>query len=140
MPTPERIRKLQNAFQSESLTGVLSIKLLNLEPGKAVMEMPVQRWFIVSENRCVQGGITAALADWAAVFAAMSSIEQGHAYLAEIEHMKFTDTIKEGEIMIGHAKISQIVGREIWVDISVFSAVGKLKATGKFLFKKPKTP
>ena len=138
----DRTAQLQQAFEEEAFSRTLETRLISIGDGlKTIVEMPVQQWQIVSENQIVQGGITAALADWAGVFAAMNSVENGHTYLASL-HMEYIKPIKSYEILRAVAEICEARGNRIWINVKVSSTNPKaeLKALGQLTFIKPQTP
>lgn len=98
-----RVEELCQRFDNEPLAKLFSISLLRLEEGEADLMMVVDEEMTIV-GAVAQGGVTTVLADYAAVYAAMSVISVGHTPCRNI-NIHFLRPAKLGQLLIARAKV-----------------------------------
>jgi uncharacterized protein (TIGR00369 family) len=130
-----RITDLYEAFEKERPAQMLGAKLELLDWHTATVSAVAREDFVVFAG-CVQGGLTAVIADYAAVFAAMSMVPSGHCP-AENINIDYLRPVKEGDKMIATAMVEGETRSNLFTRVRVM--VGdKLVAVGTIKFAKPK--
>lgn len=134
-----RVEELYQRFDNEPLAKLFSISLTRLEEGEADLVMRVyQEMTIVGE--IAQGGVTTVLADYAAVYAAMSVISVGHTPCRNIG-IHFLRPAKLGQLLVARAKVLNRSRSSILVKAEVRDqASGKLLVQAQLDFAVPPQP
>jgi uncharacterized protein (TIGR00369 family) len=73
---PQHRPDIVEFIESMPIVALLGVRLVELSPGRAEYELPIQRE-ITFDRSVVQGGIVGTLADFAGVTAAMSALDEG---------------------------------------------------------------
>lgn len=134
----DRLGALMRRFTQEPLVKTLEASLVDLRDGTASIEMTVlQAHAIVGD--IAQGGVTAALADFAGVYAAMTKIEDGHTPAVSLD-IHFLRPVRVGETVVAKATVINDSKNAVLTLVHVHGKVdGKLKASATISFKKPRT-
>ncbi len=136
----DRIAELKERFTQEPLGRAMGAELLYLEPGRAMVKVPVRDDFLIVDG-FVQGGVTTTVADFAGVYAAMADLPSGHTPAGQIV-IDFFRPIRAGETIHAHAKVTHRTRRSLWVDVTVAGGMecnGEEKAVARIHFSKPRT-
>jgi acyl-CoA thioesterase len=132
----DRMEELRRQFLSEPLAQFLGLTLDDLGPGLSAISMtPRPETLIVSG--IVQGGITAALADYAGVYAAMASIPAGFTPAVNVNVNLFRP-IPGGEKVTAKAAIVNATKSSVLTEVRIDNDNGKLMAHGTIQFAKPR--
>src|SRR3989344_5178247 len=136
-----RLEYLKQRFAKEPLATKCGMTLEKLESGFASVT------YIADSDECVtndnnqnivQGGVLIGiLADFAAVYAAMSSISGGHTPLMFGSFSLQRPTL-EGEIVSAEARVFNTSRQVISVSVRILGANGKLKCEGAYHFSNSK--
>jgi len=134
----KRLRQLRSLFTTEPLGRSLGAKLIGLKRGWAVVSAVAKDDLLVSVGM-VQGGVIAAVADYAGVYAAMSVIPAGHTPAAQL-NINFLRPISAGEDIVAVARVVDETRTTVAVAFEVTGAASRRKALGTILFFKPRHP
>jgi len=133
----DRLKQLELRFGSEPLGKLLDARLEFLAPGHARLSAKARDEFLIVGG-FVQGGVTTALADYAAVYAAMSVIPDGHTPAMQIS-IQFVRPVGRGEEVTVEASVVDQTRTTVATSFDVLGSDGKRKAFGTALFAKPRT-
>jgi uncharacterized protein (TIGR00369 family) len=132
----DRMAELRQQFLSEPLAQFLGLTLDDLGPGLSAISMtPRPETLIVSG--IVQGGITAALADYAGVYAAMASLPAGFTPAMNV-NVNFFRPIRTGDRAIAKAEVVNASKASILTAVSVDNDNGRKFAYGTIQFAAPR--
>lgn len=106
-------RKLQSV--DRPLMTLLGMKLVSIEAGKAVIEMPVREDMLNGGGAC-QGGLVFALADQAFAYACMSGNKLGVTLSADVV---FNNPARLGDVLSAEATVLIESGRTATCDVVV---------------------
>ena len=132
----DRLQELSAQFSSEPLAVMLEAKLDKLENGVAVISA-IARDDLLIVSGIVQGGVTAILADYAGVYAAMSSIPAGFTPAANI-NIDLIHPIRGGERFTAWARVVSEGKNSIRTEVDVTTGSGLLVAAARIVFAKPR--
>ncbi len=134
----DRLAQLKERFYKEPLGCELGAELRMLRRGYAVISLDVQDWFLIVDG-IVQGGIITTLADFAAVYAAMSYIPAGHTPAVRLD-ISCLRPVKAGDVMTASARVVTETETRggLTVQVTVRRMDGKYAAYGTITFSKPK--
>ncbi len=133
----DRIEELKRNFEAEPLGRLLGATLTDVGGGRAVVSAPARSEVLIARVGIVQGGIIAAVADYAGVYAAMSAIPAGHTPCAGIS-ISFFRPVKGGETIEARAAVSGETRSQLFVSVLVTVPGGKDVALAMMTFAKPK--
>jgi acyl-CoA thioesterase len=122
------ISELRNAEKTEPIAISLGMKLVELEPGRAVVKMTVGSGHI-NFNGVVSGGVITALSDQAFAYASNSMAR--HSLAAQL-NIYFISAAKPGDELTAEGKVIKS-GRRIGIsEMTVTNQTGKIiaRATG----------
>ena len=132
----QRLKQLRSLFTTEPLGRSLGARLIGLKRGWAAVSAVARNDLLVSVG-IVQGGVIAAVADYAGVYAAMSVIPAGHTPAARI-NINFLRPISAGEDIVAVARVVDETRTTVSVAFEVTGAAVRRKALGTILFVKPR--
>lgn len=113
------------------------MELEHLSRGSAVVKMPVTKNMTVMEG-FANGGFLNVVGNIAGVYAAMSTIPEGHARL-KTDSMYRTNPALPGHVLRAVAKVIHSSGRFVDVGVKIFDDTSKkLVGHGIFTYYKPK--
>lgn len=137
----QRLEYLKQRFSEERLAKKFGMLLEKFEEGSVSIAYTADPNDCVTNDRnqsIVQGGVLIGiLADFAAVYAAMSSIPDGHTPLMFGGFSLQRPTLA-GEVVRAEAHVFNINRQIISVSVRIFGAKGKLKCEGTYHFSHPK--
>jgi len=129
---------LRERFTHEPLGRDFQATLVEFEKGRVVIDVPVLDRFLVLDPAIVQGGVTAVVADFAAVYAAMSMFEEGHTPALNIDLFYERPITKDDEFIRATALVRRASSHHVLVDVEVVGRDGKMKVCGAILFAAPR--
>ncbi len=132
----DRIEELRQKFLAEPLAQFLGLTLDDLRPGHATIGM-TPRPETLTASGIVQGGIIAALADYAGVYAAMASVPAGFTPAVNINVNCFRP-VMGGETVVADARVANDSRITILTIVEIRSSDGKCKSLSTIQFAKPK--
>lgn len=136
-----RLRELEERFKAEKAGKLLRAALAELSDGYAVVSVPAVSGICVMADdgrEIVQGGFIDVVADFAAVYAAMASIPQGHTPLAH-NNTHYLRRIYAGERVVAIAQKEEVdTSSRIWIRVKVYNGKNKVAAIGTYQFAKPR--
>lgn len=135
----KRKAELYEMFKREPLGRLFQMELTHLDGMSAIVCMPIRIEACVIAN-IVQGGIIAAIADYACVYLAMMQCE-GFTPLSSLsmEYLRPAVFAKDKEV-IAYAKLIHTGKTKIVVEVNVFNENNILKAVGRCVFATPPKP
>ncbi len=133
----DRLNELRQNFALEPTGKLLDARLEDIGPGRATVSAPAGDDVLIARVGIVQGGIIAALADYAGVYAAMSSIPSGHTPCASLT-ISFLRPVVRGQIVEASASVVSETRSQLFVTASVRVRGGKEVALVSLTFAKPK--
>jgi len=130
-----RLIELRTRFGQEPLGRLLQARLEVLEDGRAVVAAPAGPELMIVDG-VAQGGVITAVADYAAVYAAMTRVPAGCTPAVQIS-VNFLRPIGAGETMRAEARVVSDSRSQVVTSVEVRGDDGKLKAVATILFAKP---
>ena len=130
-----RLIELRTRFGQEPLGRLLQARLEVLEDGRAVVAAPAGPELMIVDG-VAQGGVITAVADYAAVYAAMTRVPAGCMPAVQIS-VNFLRPIGAGETMRAEARVVSDSRSQVVTSVEVRGDDGKLKAVATILFAKP---
>ncbi|MEK7478806.1 MAG: PaaI family thioesterase [Patescibacteria group bacterium] len=135
----KRKTELCDMFKREPLGRLFRMKLTYLDGMSAVVRMPMRIEACAAAN-FVQGGIIAAIADYACVYLAMMQCEEFTPLSSlSMEYLRPAVFAKDKEV-IAYAKFVHAGKTRIVVEVNVRDENNILKAIGRCVFAKPLKP
>ncbi|KKT80773.1 MAG: hypothetical protein A3B99_03870 [Candidatus Yanofskybacteria bacterium RIFCSPHIGHO2_02_FULL_44_12b] len=145
----ERIDQLRQRFDTEPLVIFMDIKLEKIGKGYAVLTALIRPEFLIAGKRIVQGGVIDVIADFAGVYAAMSTIpvsEEEFHTPAQTLTTHFLRPISGDEHLIrAVALVSDETRGHVIVNVDTYTAAefaphvnSNKKASTRICFSKPR--
>ncbi len=136
----DRLEELRLNFEAEPLGKQLNAKLEDLGGGHAVVSARPGDDALIAKVGIVQGGVIAAVADYAGVYAAMSVIPAGHTPCSNISINLFRP-VRRGALIEAISVVHGETRSQLFVSVLVRDAdANKDVALAMLTFVKPKTP
>ncbi len=136
----ERVESLKLRFATEPLAAKLGMRLEALMAGYSLVSYTATADDCVTNDAgvgIVQGGVLIGiLADFAAVYAAMSAIPAGHTPLMS-GGFSFQRPTLAGERVSAEAHVFNTSSRVVSVRVSIYGRDAKLKCEGTYHFARP---
>jgi len=132
----DRLTELASQFSREPLVSLLNARLDGLKDGEAAVSAPASDEVLIVTG-IVQGGIIAAVADYAGVYAAMTRVAAGHTPAMHIG-IHFFRPVRKGETITARARVENENRSTIMTLVDVYGDDGKRKAHASILFARPK--
>lgn len=134
-----RKAKLCEAFKHEPFGRLLQMELTRLDETSAVVRMPMRIEACAAAN-IVQGGVIAAIADYACVYLAMMQCED-FTPLSSLcmEYLRPAVFAKDKEV-VAYAKLLHAGKTKIVIEVNVCDENDILKAVGRCVFARPLKP
>lgn len=135
----KRKAELCDAFKREPCGQVFQMELTHLDGTSAIVRMPM-RIEACAAASIVQGGIIAAIADYACVYLAMMQCE-GFTPLSSLsmEYLRPAVFAKDKEV-VAYAKLIHAGKTRIVIEVNVRNEDKTLKAVGRCVFARPLKP
>ena len=122
----ERLESLKAHFTNEPFAKFLKATLDVLKYGYAVVSAPVSENFLIVDG-IVQGGVITAVADFAGVYASMSTLSEGHTPAAQI-NIHFLRPIGRDGIIQAVGQVENESRSAMLVAVNVYGSDQKRKA------------
>lgn len=132
----DRLTELRQRFGQEPLATGFGVSLDALADGSAALSYVAKDEHAIVGG-IIQGGITAVIADYAGVYAAMTRIPAGHTPARRIS-IELLRPVRPGDVITATANVIAETRASIIAAVDVRDANGVQKAVANVTFAKPK--